>query len=157
MKITDHLYSWKHKVYNGLTLHYQHALFWSLLRAQMPGLLEASIQCHHIQVALVAGIFKWKAEKLIAFKMQKPKEVTTCHLLQGHSRLPGSNGPAPRGKWDHLTSLGPTQDKQNISSCQERLICWDFPGGPVVRNPPASAGDTGSVSSLGRVHMVKGN
>lgn len=76
--------------------------------------LEASIQCHHIQVALVAGIVKWKAEKLIAFKMQKPKEVTTCHLLQGHSRLPGSNGPAPRGKWDHLTLLVPRRTNKTF-------------------------------------------
>ena len=26
------------------------------------------------------------------------------------------------------------------------LICpWDFPGGPVVKNPPCDAGDTGSM------------
>ena len=29
----------------------------------------------------------------------------------------------------------------------------DFPGGPVVKNPPANAGDMGSISSLGRSHM----
>ena len=31
--------------------------------------------------------------------------------------------------------------------------CWDFPGGPVVKNPPANAGDirgVGSVPGLGR-------
>ena len=28
-----------------------------------------------------------------------------------------------------------------------------FPGGPVVKNPPASGGDIGSVSSPGRSHM----
>ena len=26
---------------------------------------------------------------------------------------------------------------------------WDFPGGPVVKNPPASAGDTGLIPGLG--------
>ena len=29
---------------------------------------------------------------------------------------------------------------------------WGFPGGPVVKNPPASAGDAGSVPGLGRCH-----
>ena len=28
----------------------------------------------------------------------------------------------------------------------------DFPGGPVVKNLPANAGDTGSISGLGRFH-----
>ena len=31
----------------------------------------------------------------------------------------------------------------------------DFPGGPVVKNVPASAGDTGSVSDPGRFHMQR--
>ena len=30
-----------------------------------------------------------------------------------------------------------------------------FPGGSVVKNPPASARDTGSVSGLGRPHMLR--
>ena len=29
-------------------------------------------------------------------------------------------------------------------------LSWGFPGGSVVKNPPASAGDTGSVLGLGR-------
>ena len=29
----------------------------------------------------------------------------------------------------------------------------DFPGGAVVKNPPASAGDMGSSPGLGRSHM----
>ena len=30
----------------------------------------------------------------------------------------------------------------------------DFPGGPVVKNPPANAGDTGSIpENQGRFHM----
>ena len=33
----------------------------------------------------------------------------------------------------------------------------DFPGGPVVKNPPANAGDTGSIPGLGRFHMPQGN
>ena len=29
----------------------------------------------------------------------------------------------------------------------------DFPGGPVVENPPCNAGDMGSIPSPGRSHM----
>ena len=33
----------------------------------------------------------------------------------------------------------------------------DFPGGTVVKNPPADAGDTGSSPGLGRSHMPQSN
>ena len=33
----------------------------------------------------------------------------------------------------------------------------DFPGGLVVKNPPASAGDVGSVPGLGRFYMLQSN
>ena len=33
----------------------------------------------------------------------------------------------------------------------------DFPGGTVVENPPASAGDVGLIPGLGRSHMPQGN
>ena len=32
----------------------------------------------------------------------------------------------------------------------------DFPGGPVIKNLPASAGDTGSIPALGRFRMPRG-
>ena len=38
-----------------------------------------------------------------------------------------------------------------------RLLSWDFPGGAVVENPPASAGDTGSSPGPGRSHMLRSN
>ena len=31
----------------------------------------------------------------------------------------------------------------------------DFPGGPVVKNPPANTGDMGLISGLGRFHMLQ--
>ena len=34
---------------------------------------------------------------------------------------------------------------------------WDFPGGPVVKNLPANAGDTGLILDLGRSHMLQSN
>ena len=33
-----------------------------------------------------------------------------------------------------------------------KLKAGDFPGGPVVKNPPANTGDTGSIFDLGRFH-----
>ena len=45
-----------------------------------------------------------------------------------------------------------------------RQVSWriqtrkeDFPGAPVVKNLPVSAGDTGSIPGLGRSHMLWGN
>ena len=34
-----------------------------------------------------------------------------------------------------------------------KYIFRDFPGGAVVKNPPANAGDMGSIPGLGRSHM----
>ena len=36
-------------------------------------------------------------------------------------------------------------------------IFGDFPGGAVVKNPPANAGDTGSGPGPGRSHMPRSN
>ena len=33
----------------------------------------------------------------------------------------------------------------------------DFPGGPVVKNPPANAGDTGLIPGQGRFHVQQGS
>ena len=32
-----------------------------------------------------------------------------------------------------------------------------LPGGSLVKNPPANAGDTGSIPDLGRSHMMRSN
>ena len=34
--------------------------------------------------------------------------------------------------------------------CYILYLAWGFPGGSVVKNPPANAGDLGSISGLGR-------
>ena len=38
-----------------------------------------------------------------------------------------------------------------------RKWTWGFPGGAVVENPPANAGDMGSSPGLGRSHMLRSN
>ena len=33
----------------------------------------------------------------------------------------------------------------------------DFPGGPVVKNPPANAGNMGLIPNLGKSHVLQGS
>ena len=42
-------------------------------------------------------------------------------------------------------------------STDSTTISWDFPGGTVVKNPPANIGDTGSIPGPGRSHMLQSN
>ena len=37
-----------------------------------------------------------------------------------------------------------------------RQAGWDFPGGPVVKNPPTNEGETGSIPGPGRSHTCLG-
>ena len=43
---------------------------------------------------------------------------------------------------------------KQVSTIQTRE---GLPGGAVVKNPPANAGDTGSIPGLGRSHMPQSN
>ena len=38
-----------------------------------------------------------------------------------------------------------------------KSLSKDFPGAPVVKNPPAKAEDIGLIPSPGRSHMLHGN
>ena len=49
--------------------------------------------------------------------------------------------------------LGIAQSHQKI--CVERMSDWGFPGGAVVKNPPANARDTGLSPGPGRSHMLR--
>ena len=40
---------------------------------------------------------------------------------------------------------------------QSDNVAYGFPGGPVVKNPPASAGDVGSTPDPRRAHMPQSN
>ena len=46
---------------------------------------------------------------------------------------------------------------KTLSPWSYKYCFRDFPGGPVVKNPPANAGDKGSIPSLGRSYMPRGN
>ena len=52
---------------------------------------------------------------------------------------------------DFLTS----RTVRNKGLLFKRPRLWGFPGGPVVKNPPANAGDTGSSPGRGRSHMPR--
>ena len=39
----------------------------------------------------------------------------------------------------------------------ERPLAWGFPGGPLIKNLPANAGDKGSIPGAGRSHMPWSN
>ena len=43
------------------------------------------------------------------------------------------------------------------TSTTTKFITWGFPGGLVVKNPPANAGDTGSIRGPGRSHSPRSN
>ena len=38
-----------------------------------------------------------------------------------------------------------------------KFPAWDFPDGPAVKNPPANAGDMGSIPGPGRSHVPRSN
>ena len=43
------------------------------------------------------------------------------------------------------------------SQVSKACLRRDFPGGTVVGNPPANAGDTGLIPGLGRSHVPRSN
>ena len=47
-------------------------------------------------------------------------------------------------------------EKQDIKRRYKNTL-WGFPGGAVVKNLPANAGDTGSSPGPGRSHMLHSN
>ena len=44
-----------------------------------------------------------------------------------------------------------------VNATLKRIKVWDFPGVPVVKNPPANAGDLGLIPGPGRSHVLRGN
>ena len=47
--------------------------------------------------------------------------------------------------------------KTHKSLVAKKNEIWGFPGGAVVKNLPANAGDTGSIPAPGRSHMLRSN
>ena len=72
----------------------------------------------------------------------------------GHDHRGGSRTVQPR-VWQYWVPIHQWLEEQRI--LWEENSSRDFPGGSVVRNPPANAGDTGSSPGLGRSHMPQSN
>ena len=62
----------------------------------------------------------------------------------------------PIGHWEK-DALSHKWCWDNCLSLWEKNEIEGFPGGAVVKNPPANAGDTGSNPGLGRSHMPRSN
>ena len=60
----------------------------------------------------------------------------------------------PHSVW--LVSLDKETNKCK-GKCHEKVEAEDFLDGPVLKNPPANAGDTGFTPCRGRCHMLQGN
>ena len=48
-------------------------------------------------------------------------------------------------------------NKHEVIIIRQKLNYRGFPGGAVDKNPPANAGDTGSIPGPGRSHMPRSN
>ena len=55
------------------------------------------------------------------------------------------------------TKLPFTEAESNLEGELKLLQDRDFPGGSVVKNPPANAGDTAASPGRGRSHMPRSN
>ena len=66
-------------------------------------------------------------------------------MTVGKILLPWNLSQAQRGKVEFLETLARKQNSRG------------FPGGSVVKNPPADAEDTGLITRLGRSHKPRGN
>ena len=56
-----------------------------------------------------------------------------------------------------IQSSNPTPGHISGQNYNSKRYMQDFPGGTVVKNPPANAGDTGSSPGPGRYHMPQSN
>ena len=55
-------------------------------------------------------------------------------------------------KFYKIAFITPEEHKMRLN-----VTKWSFPGGAVVKNLPANAGETGSIPGLGRSHMPWSN
>ena len=98
--------------------------------------------------------------------------ILVSHIKQGFSpwalQTPGLDAFSPREAILRRGARGPpslasNQPRQDFGTARppshdnQKYLLRGFPGGAVVENPPANAGDTGSSPGLGRSHMPRSN
>ena len=59
--------------------------------------------------------------------------------------------------YDYLTRCQKNKAFDKMLKKKKKTHSEGFPGGTVVKNPPANAGDTGSIPGPGRSHMPRSN
>ena len=64
---------------------------------------------------------------------------------------------ASGGKGHKLSWSGPDSVLQSLFFFKLKKIGGGFPGGSLIKNPPAGAGDMGLIPNLGRSHMPRSN
>ena len=62
-----------------------------------------------------------------------------------------------RKSFDHGRTYEGLSQHTEKSRNTENISVLEFPGGAVVKNPPANAGDMGSIPGPGRSHMPQSN
>ena len=60
-------------------------------------------------------------------------------------------------EYEVVLQLGEANSDSERQTICILLECMDFPGGSVDKKPPVNAGDMGSISGLGRSHLLRGN
>ena len=126
---------------------YSKTLSWSFCKLK----IIPTLQCYHEDE--ISYIKHLHGGYLIAFAtVSNLREKRISQTPQCQIRLKPSSNMANDNFWflqDPRSNLANTANK--ISSFS------DFPGGAVVKNPPANAGDTGSSPGPGRSHMLWSN
>ena len=105
------------------------------------------------------------AEKRSKVRMKVPNGFSSIVVPSTHSRNNSIGQWSSQSDWSRLLGIvvENIDTGRNYSSFLEvqgsllRLKIWGFPGGAVVENLPANAGDTGSSPGLGRSHMPRSN
>ena len=109
-----------------------------------------------------------KPQKLLGFPCDSAGEESACNAgdlgsIPGLGRSPGGGKGYPLQSsglenFMDCTVHGVTKSQTQLSNVHFRSHLVDFPGGPVAKNPPASAGDEGSIPGQElRFHMPQGN
>ena len=91
---------------------------------------------------------KW-AKQLNRHFSKEDIQITERHIKRGSSLLTIKETQIKTMMRYHLTPVRMAIIKKSTGE--------DFPGGAVVKNLPANAGDTGSSPGLGRSHMTQSN
>ena len=84
--------------------------------------------------------------------MSSPGKACKGFSLEGFAKAPKAASALRATKFADQSG-----GKREVDSTASQNVRWGFPGGAVVENLPANAGDTGSSPCLRRSHMPRSN